>query len=301
MSKLSGWLRPRLRLFAIYRELGYNPWKKPRQPRRPRERKREGVYMGTFEAIPFLNNDAKRTFAHLILRPGYMMRDYIQRGQHEHYLAPLTSLLVFYTVLSLMLAVFNPSAAKDTVANDLLRGLRQSTENVDSVAVDSQAPKVVQAILTTVTDAILITHLDQHPEAVDAPWKESLAAVEADIRSKGIPLFLDTFLLLWFSMAILLRKYKISFSGAAAGSAYVLCQICAFIFLALILTGGRVNSLGLTLSAVLLFIDYRQWLGVGNRQALGLTVKTGLWIVLFSGVFYLLLGGILVLLAISKV
>ena len=43
--------------------------------------------MGTFESIPFLNNDAKRTFAHLILRPGYMMRDYIQRGQHEHYLA----------------------------------------------------------------------------------------------------------------------------------------------------------------------------------------------------------------------
>ena len=298
MNRFLRWLRPRRRLFSIYLELGYNPWRKPRQPR---QRNHKGVYMGAAENIPFLNDDAKRTFAHLLLRPGYMMRDYIQRGQHEHYLAPLTSLLVFYTVLSLVLAVFNPSAAKDTVSGDLLKGLQEAKIESDSIDVNSKGAQAFQAFLNMVGDALLITHLDLHPEAVDAPWKESLAAVEANIRSKGIPLFLETFLLLWFAMAILLRKYKISFSGAAAGSAYVLCQFCVFIFLALLFTGGRVNSLGLTLSAVLLFIDYRQWLGVGTRRALGLTVKTGLWIVLFATVFYLLLGMLLLLLAFSQV
>ena len=148
--------------------------------------------------------------------------------------------------------------------------------------------------------AILITHLDLYPEAADKPWKESLAAVEADLRSKGIPLFLGNFLLLWLAMTLLLRKYDISVSGAAAASAYVLCQFCVFMFLALLVTFGKSSDLGLLIMGVLLFIDYRQWLQVGNRKALGLTVKTGLVYLLAAVLFYLLLGTVLVILSLYR-
>jgi hypothetical protein len=42
---------------------------------------------------------------------------------------------------------------------------------------------------------------------------------------------------------------------------------------------------------ILLFIDYRQMLGLGKRKALKLTVKTGIVYLLVAGLFYLLVGG----------
>ena len=305
-QKTSNWLKPRLRLWSIYNEMGYNPWRKHRKAKK----QRKGVYIGTREAIPFMNDDAKRTLSHLLLRPGYMMRDYVLRGDHERYLAPFTALLVFYSVFTLLVAVVRPGNYKDSMLDSLIRGfndatavVRDSTEvarfdfNGDTLSVNS--PKV-QSIATTLRDALLLTRLDLYPEAADMPWKESLAAVEGDLRSKGIPLFLGSFLLMWFAMAIVLRKYKVSFSGAAATSAYVLCQFCIFMFLALLISLGRNSDLGLLLMGVLLFIDYRQMLKVGNRKALGLTVKTGLFYLIAMILFYVLIGVAIVLFALSK-
>ena len=287
-KKLSNWLKPRLRLWSIYKEAGYNPWRKPRKAKK----QRKGVYIGTREAIPFMNDDAKRTFSHLLLRPGYMMRDYVLRGDHGRYLAPFTALLVFYSVFTLIVAIVRPGAAKDSVSDGLIQGFDDATIEV--------ANSNVKAIVTTMKDALMITRLDLYPEAADTPWKESLAAVEGDLRSKGIPLFLGNFLLMWMAMAIVLRKYKVSFSGAAATSAYVLCQFCIFMFMALLLSFGHSSDLGLLLMGVLLFIDYRQMLKVGNRKALGLTVKTGLFYLIGLILFYALVGGAIVLFALSK-
>jgi hypothetical protein len=310
---LSDWIRPRRRLWAIYNELGYIPWRKPRKPRKPR-RQRRGVYIGTREAIPFMNDDAKRTFSHLLLRPGYMMRDYILRGHHERYLAPFTALLVFYSLFTLIVAVVQPGE-KSRFADEMLRSLQDVTIVTDSTATDStnvlsikvngQEPnvklrRVAESILGTVREAILLTRLDLHPEAADTPWKESLAAIEGDLRSKGIPLFLGNFLLLWMSMAILLRRHGISVSGAAAASGFVLCQYCIFMFLALLLSMGRNTDLGLLLVAVLLFIDYRQLLGIANKPALWLTIRTGLLYLIFLILFYSLIGGGLVVYALYR-
>lgn len=310
---LSDWIRSRRRLWAIYNELGYIPWRKPRKPRKPR-RQRRGVYIGTREAIPFMNDDAKRTFSHLLLRPGYMMRDYILHGQHERYLAPFTALLVFYSLFTLIVAVVQPGE-KSRFADEMLRSLQDVTIVTDSTATDStnvlsikvngQEPnvklrRVAESILGTVREAILLTRLDLHPEAADTPWKESLAAIEGDLRSKGIPLFLGNFLLLWMSMAILLRRHGISVSGAAAASGFVLCQYCIFMFLALLLSMGRNTDLGLLLVAVLLFIDYRQLLGIANKPALRLTIRTGLLYLIFLILFYSLIGGGLVVYALYR-
>ena len=295
-QKLSSWLQPRLRLYAIYRELGYIPWRKPRKPRKVRK-EGKGVYIGVKEAIPFVNGDAKRTFSHLLFRPGFMMRDYILRGQHEKYLAPFTALLVFYSFFTLLVAVVQPKEGGESVGDALVRGLRDSTVEIDSTGTGSGTERFFKSLAGTLQESVLITHLDRCPEAVDTPWKESLAALEGDLRSKGIPLFLGNFLVMWMAMAILLRKRGISFSGAAAASAYVLCQFCVFMFLALLITLGKSAELGIILTGILLFIDYRQLLGIKNKPALALTLKTGLWYLLLWGLFYFLVGIILLFVA----
>ena len=316
-ERISSWLKPRLRLWKMYLELGHIPWHKQRKKKQKKARK--GVYIGTREAIPFMNDDAKRTFSHLLLRPGYMMRDYIMRGQHERYLAPFTALLVFYSVFTLIVAIVKPGTSKDTMIDSLIRGFNDATTYVndstyavkgaaaaDSVSItvnDSQllfSSDRLTAIGKAVNNALILTRLDLYPEAADTQWKESLAAVESDLRSKGIPLFLGNFLLIWLSMAIVLRKYKISFSGAAAASAYVLCQFCIFMFLALILSFGKNTDLGLLLMGILIFIDYRQLLQVGNKKALRLTIKTGLYYLLFVILFYILIGGAIILYAVLQ-
>ena len=287
--KLFNRMAARKRLCKIYLELGYIPWRKPQKARK----QHKGVYMGTREAIiPFLNNDAKRTISHLILRPGYLMRDYIQRRKHEQYLAPFTALLVFYSVFTLLTAVIQPGARKNTIAEGLIEASQdlQVKVDLDSTFNSEKTERVIVKIVQTLSNAVLITRLDLHPEAVDTPWKESLAAVEGDLRSKGVPLFLGNFLLLWLAMALLLKKYKVSVSGAAAASAYVLCQFCVFMFLALLVTFGRSSDLGILIMGILLFIDYQQWLQVGTKKALGLTLKTGIFYLGILVLFYTLLG-----------
>ncbi len=311
-GKLTKWLKPRLRLWKMYLELGYIPWHKPRKEKKQKEHK--GVYIGTREAIPFMNNDAKRTLSHLLLRPGYMMRDYIMRSQHERYLAPFTALLVFYSVFTLLVAIVKPGTTKDTVIDSLIRGFNDATvaANDSSTVVTgdlsinlrdsalSLSGERLSAIVKTIHKALVLTRLDLYPEAADTSWKQSLAAVEGDLRSKGIPLFLGNFLMIWLVLIIVLRKYRIGASGAAAASAYVLCQFCIFMFLALLFSFGRNTDLGLLLMGILLFIDYRQMLHIGNKKALGLTIKTGLWYLLFIIIFYALLGTAILLFAMSK-
>ena len=240
-----------------------------------------------------------------------MIRDYVH-GQHERYLAPFTALLVFYSVFTLLLAVVQPGAVKSTIADGLIEGLENSdlqmdlavnknTIQVDSTTRSDKSNRIIQSLLSTATQSLILTHLDLYPEKADTPWKESLAAVEGDLRSKGIPLFLGNFLLLWFAMVWLLRKkHNVSVSGAAAASAYVLCQFCVFMFLALLVTFGKSADLGVFVMGILLFIDYRQWLGLGNRPALKLTIKTALIYLLVTILFYFLLSMILVAIALIR-
>jgi hypothetical protein len=294
--KLSCRIYPRLRLWAIWSKLGFSPWRKPQKESR---KQHDGVYIGTREAIPFMNDDAKRTLSHLLLRPGYMMRDYILRGDHERYLAPFTALLVFYSVFTLIVAVVQPTMSQKSISEDIINGFDGINVQVDSTHQHRQ--EVVQSIVNTMREAFSLTRLDLHPEQVDSPWKASLAAVEGDLRSKGIPLFLGNFLMLWLSMAFLLRKRGVSVSGAAAASAYVLCQFCIFEFLALLLSFGNNSNLDTLVMGALLFIDYRQMLGLKNRPAFWLTVKTGLVYILMEIIFYTLLAIGLVLFALTRV
>ena len=127
------------------------------------------------------------------------------------------------------------------------------------------------------------------------PWRKPRKPGKS---KKGVHMFLGNFFLLWLAMSLLLgKKYGVSVSGAAAASAYVLCQFCVFMFLALLVSLGQKAEIGVLLMGLLLFIDYMQLLGVGKRKALGLTLKTGLVYITAAAVFYLLVGAVLILLA----
>ena len=95
--------KTRFRAFRIWQKLGYLPWTKHED----KSSSKGGFSKGAFDSIPFLNDDAKRTFVHLLFRPGYMIRDYIN-GDHERFLAPLTSLIIFYAFFALLVSIVKP-------------------------------------------------------------------------------------------------------------------------------------------------------------------------------------------------
>jgi len=285
-------LSVRIRAFQIWQQAGFNPWPKPRTTAVQKEKSGSGdFYKGAFDSIPFLNNDAKRTFQHLLLRPGYMIRDYI-RGQHERYLAPLTALIVFYAFFALVSSVLQPIQRKDKLPRDL--GLELSEDA-------GRAARMTGTVVDIVRKGYLYMNLDQHPEAVTTQREAALAALEATLRSQGIPLFLSEFFLLWMAMGVSLRRYRFSASAYAAASAYVLCQFSFFMLFAVLLTWGRSTSINVLLMLFLLMLDYRQWLGLSWRKSFWQAVRTGVCYGLVYGAMLLLISGIVILIAFFKV
>ena len=268
------------------------PWKKPKEV----AKKGPGdFYKGAFDTIPFLNDDAKRTFQHLLLRPGYMIRDYIN-GQHERYLAPLTSLIIFYAFFALVAAVLqpvqhkhNPVAELDTMLNSGQDSVYVLNLGQDTLQISSGG-SFVRSIAQIVKRGYILLHLDQYPEEVDTQRESSLAALEGVLRSQGIPLFITEFLFLWIAMCIALRRFKYPKSAYAAASAYVLCQFSFFMLFAVLLTWGKSSSISILLMTVLLVVDYHQWLDVGWTKSLKLTISTGLVFGLVYGAMILLVS-----------
>ncbi len=147
---------------------------------------------------------------------------------------------------------------------------------------------------------VVLPYLDEHPEEVDSRPKAILAAIEDSLRSKGITLFLGSFFLLWFSMRFALRKDRVSWSAAAAAAAYVLCQYSFFMLFAVLLSGGKSDSVNIFIQAVILVVDYRQWLALSWRKSIGRTIKTGIYYGLVWLLFWVLLGVVIVSIALAK-
>ena len=314
-------LQARIRAFQIWQKLGYNPWKRPRTPKDQKSGGEGGeFYKGAFDSIPFLNDDAKRTFVHLLLRPGYMIRDYIN-GKHDRYLAPLTALIVFYAFFSLISAALQPlentkddkadysiefedskkdDAEEESTLEVTAEAIEEAVEEAAEEAKYVKEKKTYDDLNLFVRQLRLLPHLDEHPEAVDSRPKAIIAAVEGSLRSKGITLFLGQFLLLWLSMRFCLRKQKVSWSAAAAASAYILCQFCFFMFFAVLLTWGHTTSIGTIVQALILIVDYRQWLSLSWRQSLGRTIKTGIIYYTIYVLFWILVGVSIVAVAWAK-
>ena len=281
-------LKVRWRAFRIWQKLGFNPWE------RPVERSKNGkgdFYKGAFDSIPFLNDDAKRTFTHLLLRPGYMIRDYIN-GAHERYLAPLTALIVFYAFFALVSSLLQPVQKEGEDLSDL----SNITVNSD-IGDNEKGEAILRNTALIMMKGYTYLNLDKHPEAVKTRTDSAIAALEGTLRSQGIPLFIGQFFLLWLAMGMSLRRFKLGMSACAAASAYILCQFSFFMLFAVLLTFGESTSLGVLLMGLLLMIDFREWLGVSWKQSFKLTVLLGLWYALLFGVVLVLVAGVVVLIA----
>lgn len=287
-----------LRAFHIWQVLGQYPWKRERAAKK--EVEGGDFYKGAFDSIPFLNDDAKRTFVHLLLRPGYMIRDYIG-GKHDRYLAPLTALIIFYAFFSLISAALQPLSPKeeeeDKGISVEMQDAPEPPEEPSEEATDPETPIDRAENTNEFKDFHLLInqlknlpYLDQHPEEVDTRPEAILAAIEGSLRSKGITLFLGNFFLLWFSMGLALRKYKVRWSASAAAAAYVLCQFCFFMLFAVLLTFGKQTSVGIVIQALILIVDYRQWLSLSWKKSIGRTIWTGVFYGLIWLLFWFLVG-----------
>ena len=285
----------RRRAFHIWQLLGYSPWKSEwtvadDEP----EGNVKGFYRGAFDSIPFLNDDAKRTFVHLLLRPGYMIRDYI-KGKHDIYLAPLTSLIIFYAFFSLVSSIAHPDfdgkkeqsqvEVSDSLKNKISVSLSFGNDSVKTDKDEEIKTKAVRmSQLVSVADTLM--YLDRYPEAINSRKRASLAAFESALRSQGINYFLGIFLLMWPAMRIALRKQSVGWAASATASAYILCQFSFFMLFVLILSLGQKNEIGLFFMGLLIMIDYHQLLQTGYRKSFWLTVKTGLYMSLLFALFF---------------
>lgn len=303
-------VKARIRALGIWQKLGFLPWRKSKGQA---GRKRSGdFYRGAFDSIPFLNEDAKRTFSHLLMRPGYMIRDYI-KGDHERYLAPLTALIIFYAFFALVSAVMQPVRlqkqeestrsekleAVDEAMNDAAEAVKNVKEyrSEEDLYLMDRTVTLIKNTVFIIEKGWVYLNLDRYPEEVDTQHESSIAALESTLRSQGIPLFIGPFTLLWLSMAITLRRQKLRMSAYAAASAYILCQFSFFMLFTLLLTLGKDAEIGLFLMLLLLALDYHQWLGLRFRKSFWLAVRTLLWYGVLYCTFMVLVGGLAFLVA----
>ena len=254
--------KSRCRAFAIWQALGYFPWHRPKEKAAGKHSR--DFYKGAFDSIPFLNQDAIRTFSHLLLRPGYMIRDYI-KGDHERYLAPLTSLIVFYSFFALVAALLQPAEQRRKNFDPDMNVEADYYENPHQ----AKAYSLMKNTLATVQKGWIYLHLDQYPEEVDTQHETALAALEGTLRSQGIPLFLSQFFFLWLAMALALRR----------------------MLFALLLSFGKSGSIGILLMFLLLVWDYHQWLGIGFKQSIRRALATGINYGLLYFIALLLVAG----------
>lgn len=286
----------RRRAFRIWQVLGYSPWKSEwTVVDDASDGKSKGFYKGAFNSIPFLNDDAKRTFVHLLLRPGYMIRDYLH-GKHDTYLAPLTSLIIFYAFFSLVVSMVKPDFTQPNQENVVEDRAVKIRINPDSTDIDDEEmnQKLIR-LLEAVDNIDVMIHLDSHPEKVDSPQKASLAAFESAVRSQGIHIFLFPFIILWLVFRVQYRKRSIGWSAAATISAYVQCQFCFFMMFALLLSWGKSTEIGVLLMGLLLMFDFRQLFGLSWKKSLVQVLITGLYVALLYLILFVIILAVSIL------
>ena len=294
-------IKARIRLLRVWQKTGVSG-KSQRLEKEQEKASESGLvkdfYSGSFDSIPFLNDDAKRTFVHLLLRPGYMIRDYL-RGKRDIYLAPLTSLIIFYAFLALISSIISPMSKASSP--DWIENIFEKTyqgQRADASAEELEVHDRMLGVGRFLSKAYIVLHLDTLHEEVDTRLEKSIAGVEAALRERGITRFLGQLisltLCIWLAFR---RKYGFNFSASAATASYILCQFCFFMFFTILVTLGRNEDISRLLTTVLMLIDFRQLLGISWGRSLWETLKVVLLQTAFAAAILLLMAIALGLLA----
>lgn len=254
--------------------------------------------------IPETNSLEINTFLKLLLKPGYLIRDYLS-GRREGILPPVTAVLLFFSFYVLISDAFSynrrnhaignddievgpvtfvtnkdseislgeDAAAQDTVAlssgQDIQdEAVQQSEEPRNTIKYKKEENMLANLGMFNFVDKVWTWFtLYEHPENIDSEMKQFVATAESWIRGQGVFSFLTDFLLFFPALCILLRK-SFTIKQNAVVTAYILCQRCIFKIGSVLVTLGRSDSLGLLLGTVLLAFVFHQLLDIGWKQSL---------------------------------
>lgn len=279
----------RYRMFRMWQRSGEIPFST--KEKQTSDDKGQHFFTGSFDSIPFLNEQAKRTFVHLLLRPGYMIRDYLY-GKREIYLAPFTALIIFYAFFATLMSVIAPNYINSTP--DWMEDNYISEDMKD----DAEYMEVHMKTLNSIREIYIWTHLDLYPDRVDTKLEASVAAVEGNLRFQGFQYFIHRFLALWLILWIQFRwKRKLSISAAATMAAYFLCQVCFIVLFESLIIMGDISDYAetFTIGAILIY-NYRQLFDMKWSKSILNTLFTGLlYLILQLIVAILIVVGIIIL------
>jgi len=236
-------------------------------------------FQGTFDDIPFANGNAMNTLKGLLLRPGYMIRDYLH-GRRRQYLAPMTALILFYAFYVLLTGFFPTPPGKEkpfwrTLYEDEFHYEVQTDGGIrsDTTAMDALSERLIPLFRETVK----WTHLDQLPEEANTPFRRFVANAENLYHSKGIDLFLIHFLLITIAVWLIFKKKeKFTFSASATTAAFIVCQFCFFHMFFLFANGNSDHDLGICLLCAILAVDFHELFGYKWKKSIWKAIQTGI-------------------------
>lgn len=236
-------------------------------------------FRGTIgSAMPIFDGVTGQTIIQLLLRPGYMMREYL-RGKRNDVLSPLPALVVFFAFLMILGGMIG---IQDSNMAEELQVVRERLL-ADSTLTNQAATQWILGMVDMLSGCYRFMNMDQFPEMVDTPAEHVLAGVEGWLRSQGVFTFVWWIVLLMLGLWTVGHKYKLTLSVAATIGAYMLCQWCIYEFVFMLFSLG-IRSVPAWLIMLLAWVNIHQLLGAGWKRSLGYTVV----LLLTIGLYWLL-------------
>ncbi len=238
--------------------------------------------------LPVFNGETLRMILQLLLRPGYMMREYL-RGKRDGIMPPLTTLIIFFAFLM----VLNSMVGKEDVNYAAVIHAAQERFETDSIIADAQLARWTNNFLDGLVVYYQFRNMDQFPELIDTHSERLLAGIEGWLRGQGILSFFKWMILLTLGICTVgHRRYRLSFSASATIGAYMLCQLCIYNFVFTIFSLGGMTT-PLWIIFLLLWMNIYQLLGVDARHSLGYTILLCLTLFCYWSIMALTITGVL--------
>ncbi|MGN0229696.1 MAG: DUF3667 domain-containing protein [Muribaculaceae bacterium] len=294
------------------------------------------MILRTLDVWGFGNRSMPRTLAHLLLRPGYMITDYIE-GRRQPYFPPIKMLFVLGAIYLLLMAAINVGAkimhSEKSVSDFVLDyvGLaptEKATESVDTLQAAGAEEVSIEGGDTIVDffgqilrdDTIVATtdnpgktktvHIDRQSgmvKAMQGMGKEKFSAALDALMSKTLVMRLFVLSLLYAMMTKAFfnrspRCQNYNFTEMFFAQILIFNQVLLVaIVLACFGVMGDLSSFTIIpwwLHVLILTIDYKQMFGVSTRSAIIRTVTLTLVVDLL---IVLILIIVLVLMVLSVV
>jgi hypothetical protein len=228
------------------------------------------------EAYPQLSNNYLRTLIQLVLRPGYMMRDYF-RGHRVIYQSPLNALLLTMSVIALCIGVYHQVNKTEEKHN-----LELFVENVEQ---NAGKHKEGYDIFKTALDNLGLTRKGEKAKA----HHEVLWTVLDRLTSSNVMLILCLLPMMGLASHIVCRKRQFGNRKLTIVEHYII-----FVYLYVPITIFKPHAL---VEMFYYVWTYRGIYGISWAKAFGLTLRMILWSCAFGLLIVIILSTTLVFLA----